>query len=180
MNPPRSTPLSVVFATFALLVVTSTQAAPQPPNKGARQPDLRIGFANNAQTMRGNNIYNSTARGQSIRVTTQDQKWKNFFFALENDGNEGNRIDSVKLRGTASNRVIETRYFRLSRGRENITAQMTRLGVTDYLTEGGLFKYQGMVRYRSSSNTRNQSVNVIGRSRIDPTNVDVVRARVTD
>jgi len=177
MNPLRSTHLCGILAAFSFMIVDSAQAAPS----ADRQPDLRIGVSRSINMMRGNDIYNPTSAGQRIQVSPEGQRWSNFYFALENDGNKSeNRIDRVRLKGTGSprNRVIDTKYFRLTGGRRNITAQMTATGWPETLTEGTIVKYQGMVRYLSPSISRNQNVNIIARSRVDTSKVDAIRALV--
>lgn len=159
-------------AAFSLVVVDSAQAA----DSNFVQPDLRIGRTQDLTSMRGNNIYNDSSVGQRIRLHLTKLKWSKYHFALENDGNIADR---VRLFGTGKSRGMNTKYFRLTGGRKNITAQMTKAGrIEDPLSPGEVISYQGWVKYLSPRDRPDRRVKISARSEIDPMKSDAIRALV--
>lgn len=82
----------------------------------AQQPDLWIRKAH--AKFKGNNIYNTTARGQKVRTTAHRSDIRNFWVRVYNDGT---KTATFTVKGTNSPRKATVKYFS---GGKNVTAAM--------------------------------------------------------
>jgi hypothetical protein len=87
--------------------------------------DLRIGRKSSLSTMKGNGIFNSNARGQTITTTPSSTGLVKIHLATENDGNiTGDLI----TRGKRGKGLSKTRVFRVDGGKTNVTAAFRTSG----------------------------------------------------
>lgn len=91
------------------------------------RPDLRIGKKPSLTKMKGNNLYNSNARGQKILTSPSSSGLVRIHLATENDGNV---TQDLKTRGKRGTGLSKTRCFRLTGGRSNVTAAFLAAGTT--------------------------------------------------
>lgn len=91
------------------------------------QPDLRIGKKPSLTKMRGNDLYNSNARGQTILTSTSSSGLAKIHLASENDGNV---IQDLRTRGKRRPGLSKTRCFQLTGGKTNVTAAFLAAGTT--------------------------------------------------
>jgi len=89
------------------------------------QPDLLIGNKPALTTMRGNDRHNTNAAGQRARIFTKPSGSARVHFAAQNDGNT---TDSLQVRGRTGNGLVKTRCFRLTGGKQNVTAAFRSAG----------------------------------------------------
>jgi hypothetical protein len=91
------------------------------------QPDLRIGKKPSLTRMKGNNLYNSNARGQKILTSPSSSGLARIHLASENDGNV---TQDLRTRGKRGVGLSKTRCFRLTGGKKNVTAAFLAAGTT--------------------------------------------------
>jgi hypothetical protein len=91
------------------------------------QPDLRIGKKPSLTMMKGNNLYNSNARGQKILTSPSSSGLAKFHLASENDGNV---TQDLLTRGKRGPGLLKTRCFRVTGGKTNVTAAFLAAGTT--------------------------------------------------
>lgn len=128
----------------------------------AFQPDLRIGRKRNLTKMKGNNRYNNSGGGQGIKVKLPGARQKKYFFAVENDGRS---IDDFRVKEKGAGSEIKSRYFRLTGGRQNVTARIrTNKEVASDVEPGDIVLFQSRLRYRSSLGTPRRKIKLLGRS----------------
>lgn len=143
---------------------------------GDVRPDLRIGTRRIFTRMTGNDEYGRSGRGQSIDLELRRLRWSRFFFALENDGNVA---DQIRLKQTGRVRLLKTKYFRISGGRENITGELITSGsIEDPIDPGDYNRYAARVKYRSRQDRPRQSIRLMARSTVDNSVLDAVRVNV--
>jgi len=139
------------------------------------QPDLRIGRRSSITRMKGDNLYNSTGRGQEHKMAIKGREWSIYHFALENDGDESDAMSVNEYRG----QNMRTRYFRLTGGRRNVTASMIREGhLESSLDSGEVILYQGWAKYGAREVRSSQSLQIHVRSLSDSAMTDAVRLNV--
>jgi hypothetical protein len=141
------------------------------------RPDISIGNRRNVPTHRGNNVYNSTGINQTLKITLNGRKNTKVFFSV---GNDGDSVDHHTVRASRARRILKpVRYFRLTMGRMNVTAEVFQLGFTQpRVNPGSVFLYQIQAKSRSSRAVR-QAINLVARSVSDARALDVGRARFT-
>lgn len=88
-----------------------------------RRPDAMIGKKFSRQ--RGNDYYNHTGGKQEVSQATSGRQSMTYYFTVQNDGELPDTI-SISARGK-SGRFIE-RYYQMTGGTENVTAQISRSG----------------------------------------------------
>jgi hypothetical protein len=91
------------------------------------QPDLRIGKKPTLSTMKGNNLYNSTALGQKILTAPSSSGLARIHLATENDGNV---TQDLMTRGKRGPGLSKTRCFQLTGGKKNVTAAFLAASTT--------------------------------------------------
>ena len=143
---------------------------------GARfQPDLRIGTKKSFTKMKGNNRYNGSGAGQGIKITLKGTAFKRFYFAVENDGTS---LDDIKLREKGAGSILKTKYFRLTGGRTNITAQVrTQSEVISNLRPGRNVRIEGQAKYKKLSKRPNRKLKIKGSSLFQGSASDTVKAK---
>lgn len=125
---------------FSVLVLESSQVS---------RSDLRIGRKRPVHTMRGNDRYNSTGNGQRVSAISRKGKEARYFFALENDGNV---TDDLRVRARGSFRGTQSRFFRLTGGRRNVTGKMkTSDFVNPGTTVGERIVFLGRTKFLANS-----------------------------
>ena len=140
------------------------------------QPDLRIGKGKNHSSMKGNNRYNGSGGGQQARIRLPQLKTKKFHFALENDGN---LTEQYRLRESGSGNKLKVKFYRLTGGRKNVTAQITRTGLLENgLSPGSMIKYQGLVKYRKINRRPTRKVKVKASSLSQASSRDTNRVKI--
>lgn len=83
------------------------------------QPDLTVGQRRSEH--KGDNIYNTSAAGQTIRVRSKGRRTIRLWSRLQNDSDH---TDSLRLRGRKSNRYIKLKYYRKSPSIGNISSKV--------------------------------------------------------
>lgn len=83
------------------------------------QPDALVAAKPSVAAAKGDNLYNQSGAGQSLKVVSRGGKGVRVYLGLQNDG-EGD--DRIRLRGTAGNRSLKVAYT--SGG--NRTTEVTR------------------------------------------------------
>jgi len=163
-------------AAFYLVILDIAEVAAEVTAAAFVQPDLRIGHRRNIQRMKGNDIYNRNAARQRIGLALTGLRWSRYYFVLENDGNVEDRI---RLNETGRKGKVQTRYFRLTGGRQNITRQVTRSGsVENPMDPGAFIRYEARVKYETRQSRPRQNVRLVARSMTDTSKLDVVRTIV--
>lgn len=88
---------------------------------GTPRPDNLVGKSASLSSQRGDGIHNTSAAGQRIKVRKKKRKARVHFTVQ----NEGPFDDDFRLKATRRNRKMKVKYFDLSKGRANITGQVT-------------------------------------------------------
>lgn len=155
--------------------VTPGGPGPQTFRTALYRPDIRIGKRGRVSTHRGNNIYDTNGKGQTLKIALNGKRKTKVYFSVENDGDS---IDHHTVRGSKAKRNLKSlRYFRLTMGRINVTASAIRLGFTQpRVNPGGVFIYQ--VQAKSRGSKARQNVNLIARSVSDARAIDIGRAKL--
>lgn len=83
------------------------------------QPDALVAAKPSVAAAKGDNLYNRTGAGQSLKVVSRGSKGVRVYLGLQNDG-EGD--DRIRLRGTAGNRGLKVAYT----ADGNRTSEVTR------------------------------------------------------
>lgn len=86
--------------------------------------DNLIGRKRALTKMKGNNVYNASGAGQKIVARAKGPKGK-FFFSVQNDGNVS---ASSTIRRKGKVKGVKAKFFRLSGGRQNVTAKILTSG----------------------------------------------------
>lgn len=92
------------------------------PDSSAYQPDAAVGTKRSS--LKGKNKYSGGGAGQKVTGKSAGGKKKiKFYGDVENDSEFR---DDLMLTGTRSNRFFRAKYFRLTGGKTNITASVTK------------------------------------------------------
>jgi hypothetical protein len=155
--------------------VTPGGRGPQTFRTALFRPDIRIGKKGRVSTHRGNNIYNTNGKGQTLKISLTGKRKSKIYFSVENDGDS---MDHHTVRGSKARKKLKSlRYFRLTMGRVNVTASAIRLGFTQpRVNPGGVFIYQ--IQAKSRGTRARQNVNLIARSVSDSRAIDIGRAKL--
>lgn len=90
------------------------------------RPDVRIGKKGATHTHLGNGVYNATGKKQTLSLAMAKGGRTAVFFSVQNDGDSP---DGILVRGSKARASMKyLRYFRLTFGRQNITAATIRNG----------------------------------------------------
>lgn len=89
------------------------------PDTSSYRSDGRIG--EKASRLKGNGVYNLTARGQKITLLSIKRKKVLLFVDA---GNDGEYADDFRILGPGGNRDFEVKYFATSSGKRNITGDV--------------------------------------------------------
>lgn len=110
------------------------------------QPDIRIGKKRNPATHNVDDSYSASGRSQRLRVILPGRRKMKFHTSVQNDG----EIDSLFLRSNSPNRNLKVTTFRLTGGKQNVSAAMTRSqGVElEDLFHDGIVLFQTQVKAR--------------------------------
>ncbi len=96
------------------------------------QPDSRIGLS--AAKQIGNNVYNTSGAGQTIRLNLKGKRKTTFLFTLENDGG---LPDLLQIKSDRPNpKTLRGKVFVLTGGRQNVSAQVFGTGIDDFFPPG--------------------------------------------
>ena len=139
------------------------------------QPDNRIGLS--AARQIGNNRYNTTGQGQTVRLTLSGRRKTKTFFTVENDGDFG---DPIQVRCDKPNaRTLNGKIFRLTGGRANVSAQVFRTGlILAEMAPGGTTAFQGEWSRQSATLKANQILRIRSTSGFAP-KLDAVGTKVS-
>ncbi len=138
------------------------------------QPDSRIGLS--AAKQIGNNRYNTSGQGQTVKLALSGRKKTSSFFTVENDGFF---VDGIRLRSVAPNKkTLRGSVFRLTGGRSNVSAQVFRGGLAlGDLNPGATVAFQADWSRKSATAKVKQTLKITASSTIAPKS-DVVGAKV--
>lgn len=145
------------------------------------QPDLRIGRKAALAGHKGDNIHNGSGAGQQIRVKLRDKKngapkRKKYFFLAENDGNA---VDNLRLRTPSPKRLLRMRFFRLTGGRQNVTAALrTGTLVLGDLRPGEQVQFQSVVKFKKNARKKRKKIATRSHSLRDASRIDVAKAKL--
>lgn len=141
------------------------------------RPDISIGNKRKVSTHLGNNVFNPSGTNQTLKITLNGKKKMTVFFSV---GNDGDSVDHHSVRASMARRKLKpVRFFRLTMGRMNVTAEVFKLGFTQpRVNPGSVFLYQIQAKSRGSRAVR-QTINLVARSVSDARALDVGRARFT-
>ena len=138
------------------------------------QPDNRIGLSAAGQI--GNNVYNTSGQGQTVKLTLSGRKKTSSFFTVENDGVIR---DTIRLRSVApKKKTLKGKVFRLTGGRTNVSAQVfgTGLALGD-LNPGDSLAFQADWSRKSATLKAKQNLKITASSTI-ALKSDVVGAKI--
>lgn len=138
------------------------------------QPDNRIGLT--AAKQIGNNVYNASGQGQTVKLTLSGRKKTSSFFTAENDGLF---TDGLRLRSVApKKKTLKGKVFRLTGGRSNVSAQVfaTGLALGD-LNPGATVAFQADWSRKSATLKAKQTIQITTSSDI-ALKSDIVGAKI--
>jgi len=143
---------------------------------GNPQPDALVGKRAGLSSQRGDNIFNTSAAGQTIRIRERKRQAK-VHFTLQN---EGPFADEFRLRATRRNQRMQVRYFRTAGGRANITAQAVTGNLVDEVGYQGFNRYLARTRITKKGLLRKKTTRPLSLQATSLFNAaaDRVRARV--
>lgn len=154
-----------------LTITYSTEVLP------TYQPDSTI-KAKRKPTL-GNNVYNLSSAGQSIRLKGFSNQRFKYDVGVQNDADD---TDSIQLIGSRKNKLFKTKYLLQQAGRvSNITAGLSRGGVIiSDIAPGGNATIRVVVKAKGAARKRNAVFKgfVLSRSRTDTSKQDRVFAKV--
>ncbi len=83
------------------------------------------------------------------------------------------------MRGAGTRGKLQSRFFRTTGGKVNVTA-LIRTGALagGELRPGNTIRFEGRTAYRRSDSRPSRTIRLIGRSASAPASIDVVKARV--
>lgn len=145
------------------------------------RPDLLIGAKAALSQHKGDNLYNDTGAGQTIRVKLRDRKngrprKKKFHFLAENDGNV---VDQLRLRAGKSSKQHRMKYFQLTGGKQNVTAAMTSGAlILDGLFPGDQVRFQGVAKFKKNAKKKRKKIACRTSSLHDAARTDTVKAKL--
>lgn len=139
------------------------------------QPDMQIGQKRNLLTMKGDDVFNTNGAGQGIKVKLPLSGTGRFHFAVENDGAS---MDNFLIKEKGAGSFVQTKYFRLTGGRTNVTAKV-RAGkeVATGVAPDDSVTFQAQPRFRSPDAARLRNLKLKGTSDVDAS-TDTVKAKV--
>ena len=133
-----------------------------------QRTDVLVG--NSASTLSGDNIYNKTGSGQSIKLALkQAGKKKIGYLQFQNDGHEA---DSLAIKGAKGNQFFSVKY--LSRGKNVTKAVTAGTFKTVSIVSGGSTTLKVEVVARKKSKGKKRGLSVTATSQVDTNLVDVV------
>lgn len=133
----------------------------------AYQPDALVAAKPSVAAAKGDNLYNRTGAGQSLKVVSRGGKGVRVFLGLQNDG-EGD--DRIRLRGTAGNRSLRVGYT--SGG--NRTSEVTRGRFRSVALEPGDFEVVRIDLKPISAKVR-KKLSLLSTSASDTTKADLAK-----
>ncbi|MCB1204184.1 MAG: hypothetical protein KDN18_07980 [Verrucomicrobiae bacterium] len=141
------------------------------------RPDLRIGKMAAVRTHLGNGIYNRTGKRQTLSLQMAPAGRTAVFFSVQNDGDAP---DSIIVRGSRARASMKyLRYFKLSFGRQNITAATIRTGGRSAkISPRQTFAYVLRAKPTRSRKKSGQKVTIRARSSADGRACDVAKAKL--
>ncbi len=139
------------------------------------QPDLRIGRTSNPNTHRIDGAYSVAGIGQTLSMKLKGMKTSKAFLSIENDGDIA---DDLNLSATPANRTIRLAVFRLTGGKQNITAQLAAGHAITGFAPGNQSLVEIDVRARSARRRANQTLSYTLRSSLT-TFLDVAKTSVS-
>jgi predicted outer membrane repeat protein len=185
LKPTSSSKSTVAFKTFPL---TDQRGVGFPRTRGTGrdpgaveglensdfQPDNRIGLTSGKQI--GNNVYNTSGQGQTVKLTLSGRKKTSSFFTVENDGVIR---DTIRLRSVApKKKTLKGSVFRLTGGRSNVSAQVFGTGLAlGELNPGAALAFQADWSRKSATLKAKQNLKITASSTI-ALKSDVVGAKV--
>lgn len=133
-----------------------------------QKTDVLVGTS--ASTLSGNNIYNKTGSGQSIKLALkQAGKKKIGYLQFQNDGHEA---DSFAIKGAKGNQFFSVKY--LSGGKNVTKAVMAGTFKTASIASGGITRLKVEVAARKKSKGKKRGLSVFATSQVDTNSVDAV------
>ena len=133
-----------------------------------QRTDVLVG--NSSSTLSGNNIYNKTGSGQSIKLALkQAGKKKIGYLQFQNDGHEA---DSFAIKCAKGNQFFSVKY--LSRGKNVTKAVTSGTFKTVSIVSGGSTALKVEVVARKKSKGKKRGLSVTATSQVDTNLVDVV------
>jgi hypothetical protein len=141
------------------------------------RPDVRIGKKASLRTHLGNNLYNRTGRKQSLAVQMAPGGRTAVYFSVQNDGDAPDGIIVRASKPRASMKYL--RYFRLTFGRQNITAATVRAGGRSAkIAPRQTIAYVLRAKPTRGSKKSGQKVTIRARSTADARAYDVAKAKL--
>lgn len=141
------------------------------------RPDVRIGKKASLRTHLGNNIYNRTGKKQSLAVQMAPGGRTAVYFSVQNDGDAPDGIIVRASKPRASMKYL--RYFRLTFGRQNITAATVRAGGRSAkIAPRQTIAYVLRAKPTRGSKKSGQKVTIRARSTADGRAYDVAKAKL--
>lgn len=133
-----------------------------------QRTDALVGTS--ASAVLGNNIYNKTGSGQSIKLALkQASKKKIGYLQFQNDGHEA---DSFAIKGAKGNQFFSVKYLS---GTKNVTAAVTAgTFKTALVASGGSISLKIEVVARKKSKGKKRVLSIVATSQVDTASVDAV------
>ncbi len=141
------------------------------------RPDMRIGTKAATSTHQGNGIYNRTGKKQSLSIQMPVGGRTAVYFSVQNDGDSPDGIIVRASKPRSSMKYL--RYFRLSFGRQNITAATVRNGGRSAkIAPNQSIAYVLRAKPSRGSTKSGQKVTIRARSTADGRAYDVAKAKL--
>lgn len=139
-------------------------------------PDLSIGTKRSFTTLKGRGVQNSNGAGQGIKLNLTGTLKRKFFLAAENAGHS---LDSIRMKGIGTAGPLNTKFFRTTGGKTNVTAEV-KIGavVADDVRPGEKIRFEGRTGYKSATSRPTKTIKMRGLSGFEPTSIDLVKAKV--
>lgn len=147
----------------------------------AYRPDLQISKKRSLTKHKGDGIYNNSGVGQTIQVKLRDRKngkprKKKYFFVAENDGNA---VDELRLRTRSSGPDLKHKVFKITGGRENVTAAIhTGILTLDDLRPGEQVQFRAVAKFKKNANKKRRNMATRTNSLRDAAKTDAVKAKI--
>lgn len=138
-------------------------------------PDLGIGTKKSLSSMKGRGVINGSGAGQGIKLNLTGTFQRKFFVAAENAGHS---TDSLRLKGIATRGPLDTKFFRTTGGKTNVTAEV-KIGsvVAEDVFPGNIVRFEGRTAYKSQGSRPTKTMKVRGISDFAPASVDLVKVK---
>ncbi len=138
-------------------------------------PDLGIGTKKSLSSMNGIGVINGSGAGQGIKLNLTGTFQRKFFVAAENAGHS---TDSLRLKGIATRGPLDTKFFRTTGGKTNVTAEV-KIGsvVAEDFYPGNIVRFEGLTAYKSQGSRPTKTMKVRGISDFAPASVDLVKVK---